>query len=494
LNRKPLFLLVISSLFAFAGGCADEAPSASAGLCGEERCEAGFVCFRDRCRDPGEGQEEPDLRGEDVAAPEDQGAGAPEDLALADLAIADAPEVTPEDEPDLAAADAVEDQGERDAGCEGCLVTADPEALNLTVSAPGQVVEQSVRLWNTGPRAARVRAVFVDHPSLEVVGALEGAELPSDGGVVELPLRYTAAELAAVSTQVRVLLEPPQTLVIPVRVSSKLANDPCVEVLPRRVDFGQVARGDVGARQVRVRNCGQGELSFARLERGSFLGTPTPASFQWSTASALPEVLTASQEAVVEVTFTPGRQGLALGSLYVHSDDPSEPRVQVDLSGLAAAPPIEAQDVHIQLEWDSDNCDVDLHFLSERDEIFQCPQTCFYANAAPDWGAQGDWRDDPFLDTDNIRGFGPENINLQAPAAGRYRIAVHYYLDSYEDSFSTDTRATVRVYFRGQLAATYGPQHLERTGQMWDVAWLDWPAATLTPINQRYETPHRGCR
>ena len=355
-------------------------------------------------------------------------------------------------------------------------------------------IESRLTVWNTGARMVRIVDVLSDHADLAILDNPAWTELEPVSGRSDFGIRYTARNLGPVSTSIRILVDVPQTIVVPVHVISKQGNEPCIQVRPTRIDFGQVQRGMSETRQVTVENCGSTDLEVTRLERGSFFGVPTPAVYGWVMTPPVPSLLGVGMSATIDVTYTPGRRGLDLGFFNIHSTDPAEPVVRVDLTGQSAPPPMEEQDVHIQMEWDSDNCDVDLHFLAEGDDIFSCRDDCFYANPTPDWGTIGDWEDDPFLDYDNIQGFGPENINVQLLQPGRYLITVHYYRDSYEDSLSTDTNATVRVFFRGVLAAEYGPQHLEDTGDMWDVAILDWPSQTLTTVDRLYEVPYSGCR
>ena len=96
---------------------------------------------------------------------------------------------------------------------------------------------------------------------------------------------------------------------------------------------------------------------------------------------------------------------------------------------------------------------------------------------------------------DNVEGLGPENINLQRPQPGVYRVVVHYYLAHFDGdegpTGSPATDATVRIFVRGQLAheATAALDHTDRT---WDVADVDWPAGDIRPLNDHYEFDRAG--
>jgi hypothetical protein len=113
--------------------------------------------------------------------------------------------------------------------------------------------------------------------------------------------------------------------------------------------------------------------------------------------------------------------------------------------------------------------------------FFDCTTDCHFGNPAPDWGVPTDWVDDPFLDVDDVDGYGPEHINISEPTPGTYRFIVHYYLDAYEDSFSTATNTTVQVLSFGQVLAEFGPVNLDVTNRTWDVFDLEWISNAIPP-------------
>lgn len=262
--------------------------------------------------------------------------------------------------------------------------------------------------------------------------------------------------------------------------------EPCIQVYPAALNFGRVERGQMGTLTFTITSCGTAALSVREIKRGSIFFLPTPEEFQLGAPVQAPVIIPPGQSRTQAVTFEAGLAGLRSGFFEVLSDDPNEGTVRVDVRGESTAPPPETQGLHLQLDWDSDNCDVDLHLLNPQGTFFQGPNDCYYANMAPNWGVANDFSDDPFLDVDNVWGYGPENINLQEPQAGRYTVIVHFYSDTYEGSWSTDTNATLRVYFYGQLAGTFGPTHLASTDWTWDVCTIDWPSRTVTPLGNVY--------
>ena len=166
-----------------------------------------------------------------------------------------------------------------------------------------------------------------------------------------------------------------------------------------------------------------------------------------------------------------------LGGLY-------EVQLQVVTAGGIASVPatclidaIPADDIHVELTWNTTGVDLDLHMLQNTSaEIYDTPDDCNWCNKNPDWGAAGS-ADDPRLDLDD-RSDGPENINILTPADGAYPVVVHYYPGS-----NTPTTATVKIYAFGVEIHTVS--HVLNENEVWEVGQVNWPDATFGeyPVN-----------
>lgn len=110
------------------------------------------------------------------------------------------------------------------------------------------------------------------------------------------------------------------------------------------------------------------------------------------------------------------------------------------------------QQLWIELFWDKPS-DVDLYLLNhalgqpEVESHWYSTASCFYANCrshhAPldGWGPEAGNR--PILDTDDLHGIGPENINIADIAEnGLFSVGVHWF----DRKTQLSTRATVNVY------------------------------------------------
>lgn len=146
--------------------------------------------------------------------------------------------------------------------------------------------------------------------------------------------------------------------------------------------------------------------------------------------------------------------------------------------------------IHVQLVWDHPNSDVDLHFLRD----ISAP-----GSATPEWDSFGgddcyfgnckvtsgglDWfpeevEANPTLDVDDLYGYGPENINIDTPHAGKYMAAVHYWSDHGEG----DTVAVLRLFVFGNLHSEYLADLTNN--DWWEVAIIEWPTRDVETINE----------
>jgi hypothetical protein len=127
-----------------------------------------------------------------------------------------------------------------------------------------------------------------------------------------------------------------------------------------------------------------------------------------------------------------------------------------------------------ELTWDSPSYDLDLHVIKGGGPW--CSQnSCFYSNCnadsafvtLPEWdGAPGYSIGDPRMNIDDLSGYGPEQITIDAPIDEVYAVGVHVY--SYSIS---PVVTTVRVFVDGAL--TFESARALEYGQgMWEVAEL----------------------
>lgn len=145
--------------------------------------------------------------------------------------------------------------------------------------------------------------------------------------------------------------------------------------------------------------------------------------------------------------------------------------------------------LRIEMFWDSDRTDMDLHLINPEATRWFNSSDCYYANCIGGlmWGMPGT-DDDPSLDIDDRDGLGPENTNIEVPYAGTYRVGVH--------AWSGEGAVTVRVYCGGSRTdpvAEYGPVRIASSRrEFWrvaDVAITGAGRCTVTELLRDDGTP-----
>ena len=116
-----------------------------------------------------------------------------------------------------------------------------------------------------------------------------------------------------------------------------------------------------------------------------------------------------------------------------------------------------SSDIHIQLSWpEGTGRDLDLHLnnLSISDRVCNPDASCNFRNCKQDSSSVQWFNEDtagnganPRLDVDSLSGSQHENINIDSPRDGSYRVYVHYYASS--SSLNGDVDGLVDGVIRG---------------------------------------------
>ncbi len=142
--------------------------------------------------------------------------------------------------------------------------------------------------------------------------------------------------------------------------------------------------------------------------------------------------------------------------------------------------------VHVQLVWDQHAIDMDLHGVwwsrPFGDRRLFGDDDCYYNNPLPDWFAS--FAENPRLDIDDTYGYGPENLNIDLPAPGVYRLYVNYAGNHFDYGDHPPTGSTLRVYLGGALAGDF-TREVRAHADVWAVADVVWESPTsyhLAPL------------
>ncbi len=177
------------------------------------------------------------------------------------------------------------------------------------------------------------------------------------------------------------------------------------------------------------------------------------------------------------VTFRPQLAGEYLLELFVRDDDGNVATCTTLVRAVAT------EGLRVEVFWNTDGTDMDTHLLRPDGATWFTDEDCFYGNCQGgglSW-PPGGGEDDPSLDIDDTDGFGPENINIERPADGTYRVAI--------DAFRGAANTTVRIYCGGSTTEprqTFGPVFIDSgPNDLWRVADVTISGAGCTITDLR---------
>ena len=141
------------------------------------------------------------------------------------------------------------------------------------------------------------------------------------------------------------------------------------------------------------------------------------------------------------------------------------------------------EQVRIELLWDQSN-DIDLHLIHLQTNQNICNENdMYYLNRVnpPMWFSQESAN--PRLDADNTLGYGPENINIDEPLDGTYRIYAYYY-----SSGTPPTNITAKIYINATLNPFTYTRNVLNT-QIWAIADIIWSNNTANIVEYPSDAP-----
>jgi hypothetical protein len=202
-------------------------------------------------------------------------------------------------------------------------------------------------------------------------------------------------------------------------------------------------------------------------------------SYGWTLRSAPPGSASAppSPPNSARVSFQPQLAGEYLLELAVRDDDGNVATCTTLVRAVAT------EGLRVEVFWNTDGTDMDTHLMRPGGMTWFTDEDCYYGNCQggglmwPPGGAE----DDPSLDIDDTDGFGPENINIESPIDGTYRVAI--------DAFRGAANTTVRIYCGGSTTEprqTFGPVFIDSgPNDLWRVADVTIAGGTCTITDLR---------
>ncbi len=134
----------------------------------------------------------------------------------------------------------------------------------------------------------------------------------------------------------------------------------------------------------------------------------------------------------------------------------------------------------VQLSWDRPDNDIDLHLT--RTGTWCGLDDCYFGGTNRNWGGGNR---NPSLDIDDLEGFGPENIAIEAPADGDYTVGVGMY------THDSDATVTVKIFVGGALE--FEGFQLLRNGDSWVPARVEIRGGISTIVTVNGNSVSGGC-
>lgn len=343
------------------------------------------------------------------------------------------------------------------------MLTLEPNSLDFGVVETGSDARQTVTVRNSGNAAGVLTAFSLANTmDYSITTALPLTVNGGDTAVLEVMFRPSVP--GARHDVMTITAQDHAALTLTITGEGRV---PQGELLcqPSAISFGQVERGDVAMQQV---------ACTARGGPARLLGAAVPTSQSVFSLPMPPMMMDIDDGSSVIIPVEFSAQGVPMvhrAMLTVtFGGGMGVANVQVPLTGEVVPPPPTATAISLVMSWDSNLTDVDLHLVRPGGRTFDSSggSDCYYGASNPDWNTTRDNTDDPFLDVDDIDGLGPENINLQTTAPGRYEVYIHYFADRN----TGPTNATLEVHIAGNLAATVNRNI--SCNQMWHAGTIDW--------------------
>ncbi|MBI4893351.1 MAG: choice-of-anchor D domain-containing protein [Acidobacteria bacterium] len=192
----------------------------------------------------------------------------------------------------------------------------------------GRTAERSITLQNSGSGPAIVTSIATDLPLFTVLAPTNRPLIPA-GSPQEVTVRFQPENSGAQSATLKLTPAGLPDLLIALTGSGVEDAQPSMEVVPATLDFGAVAVGQVGEKNLTIRNAGSGAISITAVSSSN-------AAFEVGSASA-PFTLKPEASRNIAVRFRPAAAGAQTATLTISGNDPGRPTTTVALTGTGGS-------------------------------------------------------------------------------------------------------------------------------------------------------------
>lgn len=367
-------------------------------------------------------------------------------------------------------------------------IEVDPVSVDFDTIGRADLGRENVNIKNVGVRDLILDAVYLDDNVDGVfsiaIGGIARATPPNSQNVgprnanEDVTIIFQPQDTERHEATLVIVSNDPDETEVRVPLSAQAVE--CPIAIAKLVDEGlQIEPFDT----VRI----DGRESHA-VAAGTFIPPPAEGGYQWSLlVRPIGSTAVLASETNDRTELQVDLAGFYQVQLDVFAADTTRPENNPIRSCLPATVDVNvipSDDLHIQLVWDHPTADFDLHVLKEGGTAFTHEGDCYFSNRDPlgpdtpgGWSLNPD--ENPRLDVDDSRGYGPENINIKHPAPGsKWTVLVHYWNKQTNDV--PNANAILRLFVYGNQAIELQQDFVDDQ-QIWQAIEIVWGEGELAP-------------
>ncbi|MBM4370618.1 MAG: choice-of-anchor D domain-containing protein [Deltaproteobacteria bacterium] len=230
---------------------------------------------------------------------------------------------------------------------EAPLADATPKKLDFGLLLPGEHRDMALTITNLGLGPLVVSDLSIAGGTNAFLLVTQDGEVTSvtpappieiaPGGQASLTLRFRPPAVGEYSADLLVHCNDPTLPLgdLVVALAGESVDTNCIEALPSALDFGPVAVGTLAVMDVTLSNCGQGLVPVYDIHLAGGGG-----AFSLESTVGTPMDLDVGEFVVLQVGYYPSAVGVTdQGSLVVDNGAPSDPHLNVPLTGAGVKAP-----------------------------------------------------------------------------------------------------------------------------------------------------------
>nr|NQU90773.1 PKD domain-containing protein [Bacteroidota bacterium] len=221
------------------------------------------------------------------------------------------------------------------------IISVTPGSFDETLKL-GQSSNQQMTVKNSGEGTLNF-STQIDYLSTGTgwlsVAPSSGSLSTGQTQICTVTFNTSTLSIGSYSAEINVTSNDPMNPLITIPVSLTVySTTPAIVVNPVSIDFGQVIPGNTIQSSYTVTNAGNETLEIFNTVSNNTVFSANPVYFS----------IDPSEQQIVNVSFFPSNVGVVSGALTIYSNDPTQPQVQVQLTGEGFLPTPQNLDANVQ--------------------------------------------------------------------------------------------------------------------------------------------------